>query len=210
MSFHSSIHHILVGTDEETVFTPNQLNASVGDTILFTPVNLEDHIVRISLDRPCQADDSLSAVNFSRLIFPYLVTTANPAWFYRPSAQQDCPPHDKRRGIFSLNPSSGHPTRNGTKASVTQANSTRVAQTSGLLRTGDGPAASMLTAAPSSGTWPTSNSTSATNSSIWATGIPNPKVRPSGLSFSGRAATKEISRGAVSLLVFCYCVTAIF
>ncbi len=132
MSSNSSIHHIVVDTDVKTVFTPNQLNASVDDTILFTPVNLRDHIAQISLDRPCQANDLLSAVNFSRLMIPYLVTTDNPAWFYRPSPQQDCALRDKDRGIFSLNPSNRHSVNDSVTTSVAQAISTSAPQTSDL------------------------------------------------------------------------------
>jgi len=202
MSSNSSIHHIVVDTDVKTVFTPNQLNASVGDTILFTPVNLRDHIAQISLDRPCQANDLLSAVNFSRLMIPYLVTTDNPAWFYRPSPQQDCALRDKDRGIFSLNPSNRHSVNDSATTSVAQAISTSASRTSGLSWTGNGPAASVLTAVPSLGIWPTNNS-------IWATGVPSPGIRPSGASFSGRAAMKEVSRGMVSLLITYYYVIGI-
>ncbi len=79
MSSNSFIHHIVVDIDVKTVFTPNQLNASVDDIILFTSVNLRNHIAQTSLDRPCQADDLLSAVNFFRLMIPYLITTDNSA-----------------------------------------------------------------------------------------------------------------------------------
>lgn len=209
MSSKSSIHHVVVDTDEKTVFAPDQLNASVGDTILFTPVNVGAHIAQMSLDRSCQADDSLSAVNFSRLMIPYLVTMKDPAWFYCPSSQQGCAPHGKGRGIFSLNPSDRHTVDDSTTTSVPQASSTSTPQTSSLLRTGNIPAASVLTAVPSLGVWPTSNSTWATNESIWATGAPRPGARPSGLSFSGRAATKEVSRGAVSALITYYYVIGI-
>ncbi len=202
MSSESSIHHVVVDTDEKTVFAPGQLNASVGDTILFTPVNLGAKIAQMSLDRSCQVDDSLSAVNFSRLMIPYLVTTDDPAWFYCPSSQQGCAPYGKGRGIFSLNPSDRHTDSDTTSAP--QASSTSTPQTSSLLRTGNIPAASVLTAVPSLGVWPTSNSKWATNNSIWATGAPRPGARPSGFSFSGRATTKEESRGVVSALITYY------
>lgn len=41
----SSIHRVVVNTDEETVFIPNRLNASIGDTVMFTPVNLGTRIL---------------------------------------------------------------------------------------------------------------------------------------------------------------------
>ncbi len=79
ISSNSSIHHIVVDIDLKTVFTFNQLNAFVDDIILFISVNLRDHIAQISLNRLCQADHLLSAVNFFRLMIPYLITTNNSA-----------------------------------------------------------------------------------------------------------------------------------
>ena len=132
MSSDSSIHHIVVDIDVKTVFTSNQLNAFVDDIILFTPVNLRNHIAQISLDRPCQADDLLSAVNFSRLMISYLITTDNSAWFYRPSPQQNCALRDKDREIFSLNPSNRHSVNDSATTSVAQVISTSASRTSGL------------------------------------------------------------------------------
>jgi hypothetical protein len=77
MSLNSSIHHIVVDIDVKTVFTSNQLNAFVDDIILFTSVNLRDHIAQISLDQLCQANDLLSVVNFFRLMISYLITMNN-------------------------------------------------------------------------------------------------------------------------------------
>jgi len=209
ISWNSSIHHIIVDADEKTVFSPNQLNASIGDTVLFTPVKLGDGISQISLDQPCQAEGSLSPLNFSRLMFPYLVTAEDPAWFYRPAPQQACAPRGKETGIFSLNPSNPHTVNNGTTTTVAQTDFANVPHASSLWRTGDGPAASVFTATPSMGIWPTNNSTSATNSSIWASGAPSPGARPLGTSFLGRAAAKDISRSMVSLLITYYYVLAI-
>ena len=132
MSSNSSIHHIVVDIDVKTVFTSNQLNAFVNDIILFISVNLRDHIAQTSLDRPCQADDLLSAVNFFRLMISYLITTDNSAWFYRSSSQQDCALRDKDRGIFSLNSSNRHSVNDSATASVAQAISTSASRTFGL------------------------------------------------------------------------------
>ena len=202
MSSDSSIHHIVVDIDVKTVFTSNQLNAFVDDIILFTPVNLRNHIAQISLDRPCQADDLLSAVNFSRLMISYLITTDNSAWFYRPSPQQNCALRDKDREIFSLNPSNRHSVNDSATTSVAQVISTSASRTSGLSWTGNEPAASMLIAIPSLGIRSTNNST-------WATGVSSSEIRSSGASFSGRAAMKKVSRGMVSLLITYYYVIGI-
>lgn len=203
MSFNSSIHRVIVTANEKIVFSPNQLNAAVGDTILFTPVNFGDSIVQTSPDQPCQAVGSLSPLNFSRLIYPYLVTTEAPAWFNSQATQQDCAHHGKRSDIFILNPSNRPTVNVSTATSVAQSHFTSGPQASSLLRTANGPATSVLTALPSMGVWPINNCTAA-NSTIWATGAPNPWLQPSGTSFLGQAATKEISRTMVSLLITYY------
>lgn len=200
MSANSLIHQVVVDEDKRTVFTPSQLNASIGDTILFTPVNLGDRIFRIALEQPCQAGDSLSAINFSRLIFPYLVTTGDPTWFSCQLPQRDCAPRGNRREVFGLNPLNRDTANTSNTASAIQMNSMSPLQTPGWSQTGTRPAV-VITAVPSLGMWPTSNGTSAMNSSIWATGEPTPRAQPSGTSFSGRAATTEISRGVLSLLI---------
>ncbi len=79
MSLNSLIHHIIVDIDVKTVFTSNHLNAFVDDIILFISMNLRDHIAQIFLNRLCQADDLLSAVNFFRLMISYLITMNNSA-----------------------------------------------------------------------------------------------------------------------------------
>lgn len=264
MSYHSSIHRVIVDTGDETPFTPKQLNASIGDTILFTPVRVGDRIAQVSPAQACQADGSLSPLNYSRLIIPYLVTTEDSAWFYRLALQQDCAPRSKDIAIFSLNSSNLHSINFSIATSVTQAISTSIPQGSDLLRTQngqvasmliatptgalsinnstfashssiwtisaptintnitmktlqtisknvpqafnllltrDGRVASMLTTAPSTEVRPINNSKSATNSSIWMTGVPNPVARAPGISFLGRAATKEVSRSVVVLII---------
>jgi len=201
MFANSSIYQVVVDTDKETVFIPNQLNVSIGDTVMFTPVNPGNRIFQITLDRPCQADDSLSAINFSRLMFPYLVTTGDPTWFSCPPPQQDCVPGGNRREIFSLNTPNRDTANTSNTTSATQINSMSPLQIPSMSQTGTYPAASVIIAGPSSGIWPTSNGTSAMNSSIWATGVPSPGTKPSGTSFSGRASTMGISRSVLSLLI---------
>ncbi len=202
MSSNSFIHHIVVDIDVKTVFTPNQLNASVDDIILFTSVNLRNHIAQTSLDRPCQADDLLSAVNFFRLMIPYLITTDNSAWFYRSSPQQNCALRDKDREIFSLNSSNRHSVNDSATASVAQAISTSASRTFDLSWTGNESAASVLIAISSLSIWSTNNST-------WAIDIPSPGIRSSGALFSNRTAMKKVSRSMISLLIIYYYVIGI-
>ena len=202
ISSNSSIHHIVVDIDLKTVFTFNQLNAFVDDIILFISVNLRDHIAQISLNRLCQADHLLSAVNFFRLMIPYLITTNNSAWFYRSSSQQDCALRDKDREIFNLNPLNRQLVNDSATASVAQAISTSASRTFGLSWTENEPAASVLTAIPSLNIW-------STNNSIWAIDVSTSEIRPSEASFSDRAVMKEIFRSMISLLITYYSVIGI-
>ena len=166
MSSNSLIHHIVVDIDVKTVFTSNQLNAFVDDIILFISVNLRNHIAQTSLDRFCQADDLLSAVNFFRLMISYLITTNNSAWFYRSSSQQNCTLRDKDREIFSLNSSNHHSVNDSATASVAQTISTSASRTFDLSWTENESIASVLIAISSLSIW-------STNNSIWAIDIPS-------------------------------------
>lgn len=100
----SLVYQVIINPDEKTVFMPVILNAFIGNTILFTFVNFGSHISRIILDRFCQINNSLNAINFLKLIFFYLVITADPTWFICPLPQQDCEFSGKRKDFFSLNP----------------------------------------------------------------------------------------------------------
>ena len=146
MSCCSSIHRVIVNAGKKTFFSPRQLNASVGDIILFTPVRIGDRIAQVSPDQPCQSDGSLSPMNYSRLIFPYLVTTRDPAWFSAP--QQDCAFRCNDTAIFSLNPSNYRTINNSTTTSDAQTIPTSVPRASHFLLTRDGLVASMLTTNP--------------------------------------------------------------
>ena len=75
MTYNSSIHRVIVDANKKNIFSPQRLKASVGDTILFTSVEIQNRIAQVCQDQRCQADDSLSLLNFSRLTFSYLVTT---------------------------------------------------------------------------------------------------------------------------------------
>ncbi len=202
MSSNSLIHHIVVDIDVKTVFTSNQLNAFVNDIILFISVNLRDHIAQISLDRSCQANDLLSAVNFFRLMISYLITTNNSAWFYRSSSQQNCALRDKDREIFSLNSSNRHSVNNSVTTSVAQTISTSASRTFNLSWTENESIASVLIAISSLSIW-------STNNSIWAIDVSSSEIRSSEASFSDRAAMKKVFRDMISLLIIYYYVIEI-
>lgn len=104
----SVIHQVVIDKDRKTLFTSDQLSAFIDDIIVFTSMNLDDTVAQATLDWPCQAQVVLSAVNFFRLMYSYLVTTQNPAWFYSSSHQQDCALGDSDQRTFSLNPSDRH------------------------------------------------------------------------------------------------------
>ena len=202
MSLNSSIHHIVVDINVKTVFTSNQLNAFVDDIILFISVNLRNHIAQISLDRFCQANDLLSAVNFFRLMISYLITTNNSAWFYRSSSQQNCALRDKDREIFSLNSSNHHSVNDNVTTSVAQTIFTSASWTFNLSWTENESIASMLIAISSLSIW-------STNNSIWAINVLSSEIRSSKTSFSDQAAMKKVSRDMISLLIIYYYVIEI-
>ena len=202
MSLNSSIHHIVVDIDVKTVFTSNQLNAFVDDIILFISVNLRNHIAQISLDRLCQANDLLSAVNFFRLMISYLITTNNSAWFYRSSSQQNCALRDKDREIFSLNSSNRHSVNDSVTTSVAQTISTSASRTFNLSWTENESIASVLIAIFSLSIW-------STNNSIWAINVSSSEIWSSETSFSDRTAMKKVSRNMISLLIIYYYVIEI-
>lgn len=195
----SVIHQVVIDKDKKTLFTPDQLSASIGDIIVFTPVDLGDTVAQATLDWPCQAQVVLSAVNFSRLMYPYLVTTQNPAWFYSSSHQQDCALGGSDQRTFSLNPSDRHLVNVSTTSSGIPTASTSSSEAPGMVWTGYGGSTGLaLTATPSLGTWPM-------NFSIWATGAPSATAQPSRISFPGRASAKEVSRGMIYFfLSYCY------
>ncbi len=202
MSLNSLIHHIVVDINVKTVFTSNQLNAFVDDIILFISVNLRDHIAQISLDRLCQANDLLSAVNFFRLMISYLITMNNSAWFYRSSSQQNCALRDKDREIFSLNSSNRHSVNDSVTTSVAQAISTSASRTFNLSWTENESIASVLIAISSLNIW-------STNNSIWAIDVSSSEIRSSETSFSDRAAMKKVFKDMISLLIIYYYVIEI-
>lgn len=113
-------------------------------------------------------------------------------------------PYNKRKGFFSLNLFIRAPVNNGIIVSAKPGNSTNITRISGLLRTKDSLAASVLITVLSLGIWLTNNNISVINNSIWVTGILSPGARPLRISFSGRATRKEISRGVVLLLITYY------
>ncbi len=202
MSSNSSIHHIVVDINVKTVFTSNQLNAFVNDIILFILMNLRNHIAQISLDRLCQANDLLSAVNFFRLMISYLITTNNSAWFYRSSSQQNCALRDKDREIFSLNSSNRHSVNNSIITSVAQTISTSASRTFNLSWTENESIASVLIALSSLSIW-------STNNSIWAINVSSSEIWSSETSFSDWTAMKKVSRSMISLLIIYYYVIEI-
>lgn len=190
MFYNLSIHRVIVDADEKTLFSPNQLKAPVGDTIFFTPVKPGDRVARVFSNQTCQTDGSLSPVNFSRLILPYLVTSEAPVRF--------CRLEGGLASLFTLNPSHRHVINLSAVASVALPNHGGVVPISAVS-----PIA-LFTTAPSVGVEPFGNSTPFRNSSIWATGTSH-MVRPSAVPFLGSASTKNISKSICALLTAFYC-----
>jgi len=49
----SVIHQVIINKDKKTLFTPNQVIASIGDIIVFTPVDRGDTVAQATLNWPC-------------------------------------------------------------------------------------------------------------------------------------------------------------
>ncbi len=104
----SIIHQVVIDKNRKTLFTSNQLSAFIDDIIVFTSMNLDDTVTQATLNWSCQAQVVLSVVNFFRLMYSYLITTQNSAWFYSSSHQQNCALDDSNQRTFSLNSSDQH------------------------------------------------------------------------------------------------------
>jgi len=196
----SLIHQIVVDKDKESAFYPTHLSASIGDVVLFTPVDPSDSIVQINPGLPCQAEKTLTAVNFSRLLFPYLVSTTTPIWFSYSLSQRDCSVKKGSEMIFYLNPSRRHLVNNSIAASSLAMQPTS-SQVSGISWVGT---ASAIASCPlirptRTALWPTG--LWAGNNSTWPTGTRSATSPPAPSSFFGRAAISEVPLGMLCSFV---------
>ena len=185
----SLVHQIFVDSLRPRVFDPTQLNAAVGDVILFTPANIRDQVVHVPPGLPCQADTIISSVNFSRLLYPYLVTTRQPQRFSCPSLPRNCSLEKRDTVVFNLNPPMNTPREGSSGISYMGTATASKAPLSGPFRTNSSGA---------SLGWGHIHSTMPTATRA-------PLVSP--LSFSGRATTALALTNPV-LIIFTIFLTA--
>ncbi len=194
----SVIHQVVIDKNRKTLFTSNQLSAFIDDIIVFTSMNLDDTVAQATLNWPCQAQVVLSAVNFFRLMYSYLVTTQNSAWFYSSSHQQNCALDDSDQRTFSLNSSDRHLINVSTTLSDISTVSMSFSEASGMVWTGYDDSTGLALTATSS------LSISLMNFSIWAIDASSATAQSSRISFPDRASTKKVSRSMICFFLF-YC-----
>lgn len=103
------VHHIIVGGVETLMFTPDRLNANIGDRILFDFRSVNHTLTQSSLENPCspihQFDTGLGQFNpggRNDLSVILTVNTPSPRWYF---CQQSSPSSHCHAGmIFAINP----------------------------------------------------------------------------------------------------------
>ncbi len=194
----SVIHQVVIDKNRKTLFTSNQLSAFIDNIIVFTSMNLDDTVAQATLNWSCQAQVVLSVVNFFRLMYSYLVTTQNSAWFYSSSHQQNCALDDSDQRTFSLNSSDRHLINVSTTLSDISTVSMSFSEASDMVWTDYDDSTGLALTATSS------LSISLMNFSIWAIDAPSATAQPSRISFPDRASTKKVSRDMICFFLF-YC-----
>ncbi|MCJ1470138.1 hypothetical protein MMC07_008783 [Pseudocyphellaria aurata] len=104
-------HHVQVGTfDGQVQFIPNNVNAEIGDVVLYDFLKQSHSLTQSEFLTPCTYnggfDTGLNQVNPQNVsglfVIPFEVTTKKPQWFY--CKQQGPPNHCGKGMVFGLNP----------------------------------------------------------------------------------------------------------
>lgn len=104
-------HHVKVGTfDGKVQFVPNNVNAEIGDVVLYDFLKQSHSLTQSEFLTPCTYnggfDTGLHQVNSKNVsglfVIPFEVTTKKPQWFY--CKQQGPPNHCGKGMVFGLNP----------------------------------------------------------------------------------------------------------
>ena len=104
-------HHVQVGTFNGKVqFIPNNVNAEIGDVVLYDFLKASHSLTQSEFLTPCTYnggfDTGLNQVNPQNVsglfVIPFEVTTKKPQWFY--CKQQGPPNHCGKGMVFGLNP----------------------------------------------------------------------------------------------------------
>ena len=98
-----------VGARGDTLFVPNQLNASVGDVIRFRFLKLNHTLTQSTLEDPCTSNGGFDTgfqffnpLNQTNKTLDFVVPNTDPAWFF--CHQTIDTPHCRKGMVFGLNP----------------------------------------------------------------------------------------------------------
>lgn len=113
-------HTIRVGLNDELTFTPNQVEASVGDILIFIFESGNHTLTQSSLEEPCKSTGAFDtgfafAPDSTSRNVTLLVHTSNPMWFF---CRQSVPTSHCLAGmVFAINP--GHRMADYLKSAMT-------------------------------------------------------------------------------------------
>lgn len=102
--------HVVVGAGAALRFSPNKMDANVGDVIQFRFLALNHTLTQSSLSHPCTPAGGFNTGfrqfnptnNSGQFIVEYHVNTLSPEWFF--CAQTKSRPHCEAGMVFALNP----------------------------------------------------------------------------------------------------------
>jgi hypothetical protein len=119
----SATFHVAVGAEDGLTFKPNQLNANIGDTIVFHFHTVNHTLTRSSLEKPCVSsgkfDSGFNQYNPAErndLILVITVDSLDPQWFF--CRQLKLYSHCHAGMVFAINP--GNEMDNFIRNAVTQ------------------------------------------------------------------------------------------
>lgn len=161
-------------------------------------MNLDDTVTQATLNWSCQAQVVLSVINFFKLMYSYLITTQNSAWFYSSLHQQNCALDDSDQRTFSLNFSDWHLNNVSTTSSDISTVSMSFSEASDMIWTDYDDSTDLALTATSS------LSISFMNFSIWAIDVSSAIVQLLWILFSDQTSMKKVSRNMICFFLF-YC-----
>lgn len=102
-------HMVDVGVGEKTIFVPNQVDASVGDAIVFRFLKFDLTLIQSTLEHPCNPSGEFDAGfrtskawNHTNETVTFSVQNPDPVWFF--CRQSTTAPHCDAGMLFGLNP----------------------------------------------------------------------------------------------------------
>lgn len=108
-STHARFHMVDVGVGEDTQFAPNQVDASVGDVVIFRFLKFGLTLTQSTLEHPCDRSGGFDAGfqtskpwNHTNETVTFHVQNLDPTWFF--CRQSTAAPHCNAGMLFGLNP----------------------------------------------------------------------------------------------------------